>query len=123
VSHELKTRTEDNILHVDVSGPRDAATVAAAAQEIAALCKKKAIPMALIDVTGLEGELKTLDAFSLVVKHFPTLRELSRLKKVAVIDNELTEERHRFLENVAVNRGFNFRIFDDCDKATEWLRE
>ncbi len=28
---------------------------------------------------------------------------------------------HKFLENVAVNRGYQLRIFDQMDKALEWL--
>jgi hypothetical protein len=122
MAHELKTEVDGDILRVTASGTRDPETVAAVAHEIAALCSEKGIPKALIDVSRLEGKLGTLDAFSLVVKHFPALRELSQLEGVAVLDKELTEERHRFLENVAVNRGFNIRMFDDADKAMEWLR-
>ena len=120
--HQLKTEIEGDILIATAAGTRDTRTVAAVAHEVAALCRQKDIPKLLLDASGLEGTLKTLDAFSLVVKHFPDLRRLAELEKAAVLDKELTEEQHRFLENVAVNRGYNFRVFDDRDKALEWLR-
>ena len=28
---------------------------------------------------------------------------------------------HKFLEDVAVNRGYLLRVFDQMDKALEWL--
>ncbi len=28
---------------------------------------------------------------------------------------------HKFMETVAVNRGYNVRVFDDADEAREWL--
>ena len=28
---------------------------------------------------------------------------------------------HKFMEAVAVNRGYNLRVFDDIDNAMEWL--
>jgi len=30
-------------------------------------------------------------------------------------------EDHKFMETVAVNRGYQLKVFDDMDEATEWL--
>ena len=41
--------------------------------------------------------------------------------KVAAVVKEITEHLS-FFENVAVNRGFDLQVFDDIDKAIEWLK-
>ena len=41
--------------------------------------------------------------------------------KVAAVVQEITEDLS-FFENVAINRGFNVHVFDDIDKAIEWLK-
>jgi hypothetical protein len=43
------------------------------------------------------------------------------LKKAAILDVGVSLGRGRFLETVARNRGYNFRIFVDQDQAVEWL--
>ena len=40
----------------------------------------------------------------------------------AVLGNEEAFRANLFFENVAVNRGLEARVFDDEDKALEWLR-
>lgn len=40
--------------------------------------------------------------------------------KIAMVFKELTENT-RFMETVFRNRGYNFRQFDDIEKAREWV--
>jgi hypothetical protein len=40
--------------------------------------------------------------------------------KLAIVYAEITEQE-RFFEDVAVNRGYRLRVFDDKKKALEWL--
>jgi hypothetical protein len=49
------------------------------------------------------------------------MAESLRPFKVAAVVQEITEDLSLF-EDVAVNRGFNVHVFDDIDKAVEWLR-
>ena len=42
-------------------------------------------------------------------------------QKIALVYSECTHDE-KFLENVAVNRGFQLRVFDETDKALEWLK-
>jgi len=120
--YELTADVKENVLVATVSGTRTFETVVAIAKEIKSLCKSKGADKVLIDVRDLEGHLRALDIFFLVTKHFITLKDRRVLRKAAVLDKELTTDRHRFLENVAVNRGYRFQLFDDFDEALRWLR-
>lgn len=42
-------------------------------------------------------------------------------QKIALVySGDLTD--HGFMENVAVNRGYRLKVFDQIDKAIEWLK-
>jgi hypothetical protein len=118
----LTAKAQEDVLIITAIGSRSLETVVAIAQEIKSLCEEHGVANVLVDVRGLEGRLRAADAFFLVIKHFKTFRDLRVIRKAAILDQNLSEDRHRFLENVAVNRGYNFKIFDDFDEAIEWLR-
>ena len=42
-------------------------------------------------------------------------------QKIALLYTKCTSSE-KFLENVAVNRGFQLRVFDDLNAAHKWLR-
>lgn len=122
MSYQLTTRVQEDVLIADATGVRDLERVAAIAQELKSLCEKQGVAKVLVDVRGLEGRLSTLDTLLLVVRHFKTLRDFRVISKAAVLDQDLSKKRHGFLEDLAFNRGYRFRIFEDLDKAREWLR-
>ena len=119
--YKLTTRIQEDVLFANATGVRDLENVVAIAQELKGLCEQQGVAKVLVDVRGLEGRLSTLDALLLVVRHFKTLRDFRVLSKVAVLDQDLSAKRHGFLEDLAFNRGYRFRIFEDLDKAMEWL--
>ncbi len=123
MSYELTTRLQNDVLIARVTGSRSSKTVIATAEALISLCNKHQVNKVLVDVRGLEGRLSTADIFFLVTKHFKTLKDLHLRRQAAIVDRNLSEDRHRFLENVALNRDFNFRIFGDFDEAMEWLRK
>lgn len=41
--------------------------------------------------------------------------------KIAMVFSKLTEDT-QFMETVFRNRGYNFRQFDDIEKAREWIQ-
>ncbi|MBT7304334.1 MAG: STAS/SEC14 domain-containing protein [Victivallales bacterium] len=47
---------------------------------------------------------------------------LSRGRRIAAVYSKVTAE-DRFMEDVGVNRGATFRVFDDMDKARDWLAQ
>lgn len=121
MSYELTATVQDGVLIATLTGSRNLESTVAAAREIKDLCEEHGVDKALIDVQGFEGSLGNFDAFFLVTKHFALLRDFRVLRKAAILDRNLSSHRPRFLENAAVNRGYNFRVFDDQRKALKWL--
>jgi hypothetical protein len=76
----------------------------------------------LVDVRGLKGRLSTLDSYRVVTEVFQKLRGQGLLK-AAILDRKAPSLRIRFIETVALNRGFNFRVFTSRDEALAWLAE
>jgi hypothetical protein len=74
----------------------------------------------LVDVRELEGSLKVYDSYQIVTQDFRKLRGKG-IQKAAIIDRKVPGVRGWFLETVAVNRGFNLRVFTDRQAALEWL--
>ena len=73
----------------------------------------------LVDMTDARIVARTMDTFD--SSNPPAeLRVALRKVRVASLYPELTED-HRFLEDVAVNRGFQLRVFDNRNKAVNWL--
>ena len=119
--YDLKIKNEGSYLFVIASGKRTLESVQSISSTIKEECNAKNVNRVLVDVRKLEGRLGVLDAISLVVGHFTNIRDLRIISKAAILDSELSVERHHFLENLAVNRGFLIRMFDDEGKAKEWL--
>ncbi len=118
--------TEDvvgNLLIATIEGSRDFETVVALAKQVKNSCIEHGTSKVLVDVRDLQGRLLTFESLFLVITHFKVLRDLRVLNKVVVLDKELCSKRHHFLEKLAVNRGYNFRIVDRFDKAIEWLMQ
>jgi hypothetical protein len=112
---------QNDVLIANTTGLRNLESVVAIAHELKSLCEKQGVAKVLVDVRGLEGRLSTLDSLLLVVRHFKTLRDFRVLSKAAVLDQDISAKRHGFLEDLAFNRGYRFQIFEDMDKAMEWL--
>jgi hypothetical protein len=74
----------------------------------------------LVDVRELEGRLGILDSYLLVTEVFDKLRGKG-MRKAAIVDEPVSSLREWFLETVARNRGFNFRVFADQEDALKWL--
>ena len=102
------------------SGVRTRETVTAITNEIFDVAKDNNLSKALIDVSELKGKLGIMDSYRVVTEVFQNLRGKG-INKAAVYDEQASSRREWFLETVAQNRGFNFRIFSDLDKALKWL--
>ena len=74
----------------------------------------------LFDFKQAEIVLGTMGAFYTGVPQREMAQALRPFKVAAVVP--LITEDLSFFEDVAINRGFNVHVFDDIDKAIEWLR-
>ncbi len=123
MSYALTIEKKDDVLWVTATGTRSLETVLAMSKDILAACVEKRVKKVLTDVRGLEGRLSTLDAYEIPDQHYPQMQDRSVITHNAVVDLEEFEDSYRFYENVALNRGFNVRLFSDPNKAMAWLKE
>jgi len=74
----------------------------------------------LLDLTRAEFIGGTMDLFK--TGTFPEDKNHRQIShKYALLYSEILDD-HKFLENVSVNRGYRVRMFNDIDKALEWLK-
>ena len=121
MSYALAIEKEGDVLRVTATGQRSLKTVLAMSSDIFAACAEKKIMKVLLDVRALEGRLPTMDTFDLVDRHFPKIRDRRVITHSAIVDLKEFESGYKFLEDLAVNRGFNLRIFSDPEDAIAWL--
>ena len=73
----------------------------------------------LVDMTQAEIVGSTMDAYKTGTVPGDTDNKQGMQRVALVYAGDIRE--HKFLENVAVNRGYQVRVFDRIDIATEWL--
>lgn len=72
----------------------------------------------LVNLMGVEGELKFTDHFQLGSQAAQLLRHLDKLASVVPAD-KITHTS----EKVALKQGFQLRVFTSVDEAVRWLGE
>lgn len=100
--------------------PEDSLTIQKLARDF---YNKRGCCRFLIDMRQTQIVGETMDVF--VTGSVPVDNDL-RMKmtphKVALVYSTIDVEE-RFLKNIAVNKGYNIRIFSKVDKAIEWLKK
>jgi hypothetical protein len=114
-------KKDGEILVAEASGVRTYDTVTAISKEIVDACREKGTQKVLIDVQALDGKLNMFDAFRIASTYFGMIRDRTVLNQAAIVDLKTSESRYKFFETVAVNRGYNIRIFNNVEEALEWL--
>jgi hypothetical protein len=120
LGYTLVMEAQGDALLVRASGVRTRATVTAMTLEVFEAARANGLSKTLVNVTELKGRLGIVDAYLIVTEVFETLRGKG-LRRAAVVDERATPVREWFLEVVARNRGFNFRVFADPQAALDWL--
>ena len=120
MSYSIKIKNQPDFLYVEAEGNRSLEVIMELARDILKASNKYKNPRVLIDVRELEGRLKVIDAYEIPQSLFPKLRGLG-IEKAAIVDIPVSKNDFNFLETVAVNRGYNFRIFGEFKEAKEWL--
>jgi hypothetical protein len=119
--YALAIEARDGYLFVVARGVRSRATVTEMTMEVFEVAIEHRVSKVLIDVRELEGRLGILDSYLLVTDVFQKLRGQG-VCKAAIVDRQVSSFRGWFLETVALNRGFNLRMFADQKEALEWLQ-
>ena len=118
--HRLSIKSRGGYLYIRASGVRTRATVTAITMQVFEAAQARGFPKVLVDVRELEGQLGILDSYLIVTQVFEQLRG-KVLRKVVILDEQISSPRGWFIETVARNRGFNFRVFADLEEALAWL--
>ncbi len=122
MSYTLSVDKKDDILWVVATGTRNLQTILAISKEILVACVEKKVKKVLIDVRTLEGRLSITNTYHLADKQFLKMRDYSVISHTALVDLKEFEDSYKFLEIVAANRGYMFRIFSESDQAIAWLK-
>ena len=72
----------------------------------------------LVDATEIDAEMTVVEDYQFTKDHPFSLPPTVRM---AILHRPDEEERFRFIENVAKNRGSNLKIFTDQAEAIAWL--
>jgi hypothetical protein len=83
-------------------------------------CSQLQVFNALLDCRKMTGEIKILESF-MVAQYGGKMRGV--LSRTALVGREDQMLPDNFVENVAVNRGVNLKIFTDVEDAIDWLEE
>lgn len=105
-----------NYLLVELSGAYSLKFFIEAIHEIATYGKKENLTIVLVDARSIDGDPSILDRYNIgieIAKHWTKYT-----KAAAVVKEEVYRE---ITENVAVNRGANFRVFTKIESAMAWL--
>lgn len=123
MDYQLELVEKNDFVVAVLGGVRTPETLMAAAAKTTAYCREHGYSLLVIDLRKMSGELDTLETFEIAGHSIPTQTDARDLVRSAILDLTENIERIRFFETVAVNRGFNVKIFDDENKAFEWLRK
>ncbi len=81
-------------------------------------CNDTGLRHVLLDCRAISGELSILSRYQ-VVDYGTVL--LGLVNRIALLVREETLLPDRFVENVAVNRGLNLKVFTESAAAEAWL--
>lgn len=103
-------------LRVQCQGDWDQLVLTETAKAIGTQATRTSHKCILIDWRNVARSMQTIDRYS---AGKDIAESIGREFRIAVIDHK--ERTTRFLENVALNRGVSFKVFDDESDAVEWL--
>lgn len=111
---------KENYLHCKVTGENSKRNVIAYAKDMVRECEKRQCYRMLIE-EALEGpRLSILEVFQVMIESLEKWR--GRYEKIAYVDVYGSESFVKFVETVAVNRGFALGVFFTVAEAEKWLQ-
>ena len=120
MSFTFDVKKEKDYIRVTVSGERNFNNVKQIVAEIVDASTQHKVSRAIVDISQLKGSIEMIEAYELATKVLSNFRG-QWLQRAAVVDLPERRDRYEFFENVAVNRGYYIRIFNDCKTAKKWL--
>jgi hypothetical protein len=123
MAYALTLQSRPGFLHARVTGTNSKETVRGYTQEIHDACVQRNARAVLIEENLDGASIALSDVFQVVTERVPMATGL--LKPIALVDLNPEHEvsRMEFAEDLAFNRGINFRLFASAAEAERWLRE
>lgn len=121
MAYEIQVKLEKDFLNVHVKGERDSESIKKVTKDILTKCIDRKCFNVLIDVRDFKNRIGTLEIFMLASAELPEIIK-GKLEKVAIVDQRGFEDKIKFFEDVARNRGHNVRMFTEYDEAINWIR-
>jgi len=118
MAYRLTIEVHATYLHAKAEGPRTPENALRALKDINKACVESGRRDVLVEMS-LEGpgfEAGTI--YNLIEKRAP---EGVKLGRIAYVENAPAATKTAFVENLAVNRGVNLKLFADVDSARRWL--
>ena len=122
MTYNLKIENRGDYLLLTATGTRSMDSVLSMTKDVLAACAREKVKEALVDVRAMIGKLTTMEAYDLSQHHFPVMRDLNVIVRLVIVDQKENEARYRFLETVAINRGFNIRYCNNPKEGAELLK-
>jgi hypothetical protein len=117
---QLKIEIVDGILQASASGPFSLDSAKTSFQEILRVAREENVDKILVDARGITTEIPAMARYDFAV-HMSEQR-LAGIKIALVGRSDAVWPDH-FLENVALNRNVNTRVFIKVKEALDWLAE
>lgn len=108
----------DRYLLFEFSGPFDVIAGKQVVDEMLKACAEYGRNKCVLDCRAMTGPMPLMARFE-VIEYGQRLR--GKVAQLAMVGLPGTMLPDRFVENVAVNRGVNLRLFSDLDEAVAWL--
>lgn len=113
---DVTVRRLPTFTSVTVTGPASLDAFVALITGMADETRRRGDRRVLVDLLGVQGELKFTDHFQMGTQAAQHLRHLDKLASV-VPPERITHTS----EKVAVKQGFQLRVFTSLDEAVQWL--
>jgi hypothetical protein len=115
---QFSVRHLDGFTCVKVTGPASLADFLRLIADIGVQTREHGDKRVLVDLLGVEGELKFTDHFQMGQEVGQRLRHLERLASV-VPEDKIT----RTSEKVALTQGVQLRVFTSMNDAIQWVTQ
>ena len=115
---DLRIIQKKAYIHFDFTGEFSQETGKQCIDAMVEVCSRSQISKALLDCRNMTGEIQVLESF-MVARY--GVQMIGSISKFALVGREDQMFPDNFVENVAVNRGINLKLFTDVEKAIGWL--
>ena len=116
----LKIIQKDAYIRFDFTGDFSEATGKQCIDAMVEASSQLKHSRALLDCREMTGEIQIIESF-MVAQY--GVKMIGVLSKTALVGREDQMFPDNFVENVAVNRGVNLKLFTDVEEAIDWLKE